>query len=773
MAGADRAIRAATVPVKPPGHPPVEKEVSYESIRPLLKNYCFGCHNEAKKKGDLSLEHLAGESDAVKNQKVWEKVLKNIQSGEMPPDNKPQPSLEEKEKVFRWIETKVFQCDCSKPDPGRVTIRRLNRSEYNNTIRDLIGIHFQPAEDFPADDSGYGFDNIGDVLSLPPVLLEKYLMAAERIVNAAIPEKRPSQLKKFNVDSVEVGFNSRRQGNGWVSLSSTEEDDVSLPYIFASEGEFIFSVRAYAHQETNLPMVLTMRMDNKELKQFQVTTNELEPEFYSVRIKVAPGKTMLTARVQRERAGDRSSATQKGTVFVESVQLEGPIDSGTNQITESRKLLFTCGPEHKHNARCATKILQKFATRAYRRPVTDEELKRLTALVNLGQRDGQSVEASLKLGLQAVLVSPHFLFRGELQPEPDNPKSVHPINEYALASRLSYFLWSSTPDDELFKQSRNGTLKKNIESQVRRMLKDPKSQAFVENFAGQWLQIRNLKLMAPDVTAFPNFDEALRNAMQEETFQFFGHLLRADRSITEFLDSDYSFINERLAKHYGIDGVKGPEFRKVAMSGGGRGGILTHGSVLTLTSNPTRTSPVKRGKWVLENILGTPPPPPPPEVPELKDEKGKELTGTLRQRMEQHRENPSCSSCHARMDPIGFGMENFDGIGAFRKQDGKFDIDSSGTLVTGESFKGATELKKILVESKKNEFVRCFTSKLLTYALGRGLEYQDKCAVDEIMATSKLDGYRFSSVIVSLVKSVPFQKRRGETDSILTADGAK
>jgi hypothetical protein len=351
-----------------------------------------------------------------------------------------------------------------------------------------------------------------------------------------------------------------------------------------------------------------------------------------------------------------------------------------------------------------------------------------------------------------------------LQRDPDNPAAVYAVDEYALASRLSYFLWSSMPDEQLFTLARKKTLKKNLEAEVRRMLKDPKSRALVDNFAGQWLQLRNLKLVAPDKKTFPEFDDTLRDAMQSETEMFFSNVIREDRSVLDFLAADYTFVNERLARFYGMNDVKGDGFQRVSLKGTQRGGLLTQASVLTLTSNPTRTSPVKRGKWVLDNLLGTPPPPPPPDVPLLQE--GGKLTGSLRQRMEQHRENPSCAGCHARMDPIGFGLENFDGIGAWREKDGEFGIDPAGKLVSGETFNGIDDLKTILLKSRRDDFVRCLSEKMLTYALGRGLDYYDRCAVDQITKRLAKGQYRFSALILEVTKSTPFQMRRGEADHV-------
>jgi Protein of unknown function (DUF1592)/Protein of unknown function (DUF1588)/Protein of unknown function (DUF1587)/Protein of unknown function (DUF1585)/Protein of unknown function (DUF1595)/Planctomycete cytochrome C len=600
---------------------PLEGKPTFDQdVAPVLTRFCNGCHSGAKPKGGLALDGFKDEVSVQKNLKVWEKVADNLRSGDMPPPGKARPGPDQLDRVNTWLDRVVFKVDCTgKKDPGRVTIRRLNRAEYNNTIRDLLGIQFQPADDFPADDVGYGFDNIGDVLSMPPILMEKYLAAAEKIVERAF------------------------------------------------------------------------------------------------------------------------------------------------QNPEARKRIMIATPMGRTRMDDVRKVLQTFATRAYRRPATDDEVKRLQRLVETVERNGDNVTDGIKLALQAVLVSPHFLFRVEIDREPNNPEVVHPISEYELASRLSYFLWSSMPDDELFKLAREKTLRQPtvLEAQVKRMLQDSRSRALTENFASQWLQTRNLKGFTPDPAQFPSFDEALRAAMLKETELFFEHVVREDRGIVEFLDAKYTFVNERLARHYGIEGVKGLEFQKVTLKGDQRGGILTQAGILTITSNPTRTSPVKRGKWILDNILGTPPPPPPAGVEELKEGKQAELTGSLRQRMEQHRANPMCATCHQRMDPLGFGFENFDAIGAWRGRDGKHAIDPSGVLPGGQAFKGPAELRSIL-KGRQDAFARCLTEKLLTFALGRGMERSDRCYTEEIAQNVARTGYKFSSLVLEIVKSEPFQLRRGK-----------
>jgi hypothetical protein len=588
---------------------------TYEGdVVPLLDRYCTRCHGGKRPKAGLALDHLKTQADAIKHSEVWTKVVQNLRDGTMPPEGRRRPTPAEVQVVDRWVEKVVFHVDCKTGrDPGRVTLRRLNRAEYNNTIRDLTGVDFQPAKDFPDDDVGYGFDNIGDVLSLPPVLLEKYLAAADTIIEEAF--RSPESRKRL------------------------------LPRPLEGKGNLSFNIRS-------------------------------------------------------------------------------------------------------------------FATRAYRRPVSDEEVGRLLGLVRLARDNGDDREVGFKLACKAILVSPHFLFR--VEKDPPDPNAIRLLNEYELASRLSYFLWSSMPDAELFRLAQEGRLRQPgvLEGQVKRMLQDERARALVDNFAAQWLQLRDLKEFSPDPKRFPDFDESLRQAMRQETEEFFLHIVHEDRSILDFLDGNYTFVNGRLARHYGLTGVKGSTFQKVSLEGTPRGGLLTQASILSVTSNPTRTSPVKRGKWVLDNLLGMPPPPPPPNVPQLQED-GSRSKGTLRQQMEQHRQNPVCASCHQRMDPIGFALENFGAIGAWRTMDGKHPIDASGALPSGKEFKGPVELRAVLKEQKE-AFARCLTEKLLTFALGRGLERTDRCYVDDIVKDLEQGGYRFSRLVLAIVHSDPFQKRTGK-----------
>ena len=751
---------------KTKGGQPTGDAAFQTQVKPLLGKYCLGCHGE-KKKGDLDLRVYTDEASVLRDRKTFAKVIKNLQAHEMPPEKKTQPTPEERELIAAWIQSEIFKCDCDHPDPGRVTIRRLNRAEYNNTIRDLVGVDFQPADDFPADDSGYGFDNIGDVLSLPPVLLEKYLAAARKILHQAIvTDLKAKPLQHFDADALDGTAPGESLGGGIKRLG--REGNIFVAVNFPHDGEYILRAKAYGEQAGPEPARMSFSLDDKELKRFDVKAEEPAPEIYETRLQVAAGAHKFAAAYLNNYRNpkDPDPKNRDRNLVIHYLDVEDTDPSRPVVLPESHRRIFFRQPTPGAKAEVAREIIGRFSTRAFRRPVTKEEVNRLMKLFALADSNGESFERSVKVTLEAVLVSPYFLFRGELQPEPNNPSVVRPVDEFALASRLSYFLWSSLPDDELFALAERKALRKNLEQQVKRMLKDPKVKAFVDNFAGQWLQIRNLKLAAPDKKLFPEFDDDLRAAMAKETEMFFTDIVRQDRSVLEFLDANFTFINERLARLYGIQGVRGDDFQRVSLKGTHRGGLLTQASILTVTSTPTRTSPVKRGKWVLENILGAPPPPPPPDVPELKDGKEAALTGTLRQRMEQHRQNPMCAACHARMDPLGFGLENFNGIGEWRQKEGDFSIDPAGKLVSGETFNGPDDLKTILMKRKRDDFVHCLTEKMFTYALGRGVEYYDKCAVDQITKRLAKGRYKFSTLISEIVKSTPFEMRRGEEERL-------
>lgn len=736
-------------------------------VEPLLANYCYACHGRGKKKGGLALDQHA--AAAAKDHKVWQHILEALRTGEMPPDEEKQPTLDERERIMKWIDFAVFSVDPTNPDPGRVTIRRLNRVEYNNTIRDLVGVDFQPADDFPADDSGYGFDNIGDVLTLPPVLFERYLAAAEKVMSLAILNDHKPRPEKIEVDLFKIEGGPK---NGTTTVSrKIDDNESSVAVELPVAGEYNLKLTVESQKVGADATKLEWKFDGQLLRTTDLAGRKDAKESLKAAVRVdKPGTHTLTMRVMNPLAKpetDKTKPTNRSFTIRQLVFFTPPQPV---KAPPSQYRIFKPGGGQPNLEYSARAIIIAFGKRAFRRPLGANEVERFIYIYKEAGKKGGNFEQSVQTALTAILVSPHFLFRGEVQPQPDNPKASMPVNEWALASRLSYFLWSTMPDDALFAEAERGTLRKNLTAQVQRMLADPKAGALVENYAGQWLQIRNLKLVQPDAKTFPEWDQALATAMQRETEMLFQTIMHDDLSVLDFIGADYTFVNERLARHYRIGGIEGEAFVKVKLPADRPGGILGQGSFLTLTSNPTRTSPVKRGKYVLENLLGTPPPPPPPEVPNLDDKKRVELHGTLRQRMEQHRVDPTCASCHARMDPIGFGLEQFDGIGARRDADEGAAIDPTGQLVSGEKFQGPAELRAILLTKKRSDFLRCVSEKMLTYALGRGLEFYDRIAIEKV--TRSLDkNPNFSNLVVEVVNSVPFQMRRGEGDHRLFSAG--
>jgi hypothetical protein len=734
----------------------------------FLEKHCVHCHNDKKKKADVALHAFKDDASLVKNRKLWARVIDVLKNGEMPPRERKQPLASEIETFLASVKAVFDAADKNaKPDPGRVTIRRLNRTEYNNTIRDLVGIDFNPAEDFPSDDVGHGFDNVADVLTLSPVLMERYLAAAESITQRAIVARLPKPSERW------VGSRYLEPAqNGDVKFRPLDKrgNVLHTPYKITLSGEFVFRFKAYANLTDKEPVKVAVRLNDKEIKTFEVSAPKEKPVVLEVKMDVPRGDHRVFVKLLNPTDGEKGR-----NLFVEWFNLRGPSDM---RPETHRKLLASKAKDKDEQTR---EVLQRFASQAFRRPATKDEVDRLVKLVSAAQKDGDSWEAGVQVAMQAVLVSPKFLFRVEADAQPREDKP-YPIDEYHLASRLSYFLWSSMPDQELFDLAAKKELSKNLDAQVKRMLKDPKAAALTENFALQWLQLRRLKTFSPDAKLFPTFNDQLRSAMLTETELFFAEIVREDRSVLDLIDGRYTYLNDRLSWHYNITDtvgtrgtakpaksggqrIRGSKFVRVELpEGGDRGGILTHASVLTVTSNPTRTSPVKRGRWVLEQILGTPPPPPPPDVPELVENEKAQLTGSLRQRMEQHRKNPSCANCHARMDPIGFAFENYDAIGKWRTKDGKFEIDPSGTLPDNKVFKGPAELKKIL-KDKKDLFARNLVEKLMIYALGRGLEHYDRPAIDAIVAALAKNEYKFSVLVTEITKSLPFRYRRGKEQS--------
>lgn len=730
-----------------------------KTVQPVLGVNCAPCHNDRLASGGLNVSIFSSPTSIAQHREGWEKILRKLKSGEMPPKGAPRPSQQQVEALFQFIQAEFERADRkTKPDPGRVTARRLNRSEYTNTIRDLLAVDFRADKDFPTDDTGYGFDTIGDVLTISPVLMEKYLYAAERIAARAIgadplPEK-----------PLEAEYHSKDK-----AIRRLDRSTIEATHRIEWDGEYIIRIGLPGERAPDAkPVTLGFWMDGKLLHTMPVETKPSKLVYFSpyseeeFRLALPEGDHVFRAGFIDDdfvhTLSEKDAYNPKVNKFLNMIKFVGPFPAKVEKA--SRKKILICDPAS--GRACVEKIIGALARRAYRRPVSREEVAGLMKFVDAARAQGQSVEQGIQLAIQAMLVSPHFLFRIERDPDPLDPEKVHRINDFELASRLSYFLWSSMPDDELLALAEAGKLSAPavLDAQVKRMLADARSSALAENFAGQWLELRNLDVVKPDPQKFPEWGPELREAMKMETRLFFESLLKENGSLADFLDARYTFLNELLARHYGIEGVKGPDFRRVELTTDQRGGILGHASVLTVTSYPTRTSPVIRGKYVLENLLGEPPPPPPPDVPAL-DEQSVGNTGSLRQQLEKHRANATCAACHNKMDTLGFGLENYDAIGRWRTEDGKFPVDAGGTLPNGKSFRNPAELRQLLKEDLP-EFARCVTEKMLTYALGRGLERYDRRTLDDITRKLAASGYRFQTLIYEIVRSLPFQARRGE-----------
>lgn len=734
--------------------------VDYErQIKPLLQKHCVSCHGLKKQKAGLSLEGYGRVDDVRQDWKTWMGVLEKVKSGEMPPEERKQPTSAERNLIIRWLSHDMFPVDCTQPDPGRVTIRRLNRTEYDNTIRDLVGIDFKPAADFPDDSMGYGFDNNGDVLSVSPLLMEKYLDAAEQILDRAIvPATARLPTRTITPSSFRLSGSVNYDGGCCAGFFSGGTATATARA--KREGAYRIRILAYGEQAGTEPARMSLKIDGGEKVVFDVKATEAAPAWYEYELRATLGEHALAISFVND-FYDPSAPRRQGrdrNLYVQMVEVVGPLDE-VQTPPESHRRIFTCAPGPDSSApECARRIVSSFARRAFRRPVDAAEVDRLAALAQDALTRGEPFEQSVKLALAAILVSPSFLFRGEVPAV--GAQGVRPLGEFALASRLSYFLWSSMPDEALLTLAEQGKLRGQLQQEVRRMLQDQRSVAFVEHFSGQWLQIRNLEQASPDKALFPAFDETVRRAMRRETELFFEHVLRGNRNLLEFLSADYTFLNEPLAAFYGVNGVKGDDFRKVSLTGTRGGGLLTHGSVLTLTSNPTRTSPVKRGKWVLETVLNMPPPPPPPDVPPLSEKHADTAAASLRQRLEMHVSDPVCASCHIRMDPLGLAFEHFDAIGRWREKDGPFPIDDTCALPGGDPFVGVAGLRDELLRKHADDFIRSVAEQMLSYALGRGLDYYDVCAVDEICRRVKAQGNRAEALILAIADSVPFQMQR-------------
>ena len=763
--------------------------------RALLDRYCVACHNDRTRQAGLTLQSIDAErvGRVAGEVEAWEKVVRKLRGRAMPPPGRPRPDAAAYDAAAHVIEAALDAAAAVDPNPGRPPIHRLNRVEYRNAVRDLLGLEVDERALLPPDESGYGFDNIADVLAISPVLLDRYMAAAEKISRLALGDAsiRPA------VETYTVPYTLWQEGRMSEELPFGSRGGLAVRHHFPLDGEYVIRLelqRAYGNHIRGLqePNDVELRLDRARIGRFTVGGDGVRapwnavsrPSLYEqtadegleVRLTVNAGTRLVSAAfldraavaegVLEPRPGVSSlaySRDRNAAMALGSIEISGPYDGATPQDAASRRRVFSCYPEAPADeAGCAAEVLSRLARRAFRRPVDEADVEPLLALYDEGRREG-GFERGIQFALRGILIDPEFLFRIERDPAGAAPGAAYPVSDLELASRLSFFLWSSLPDDELLAAAEAGRLRDPgvIETQIARMMADPRSDAFIDNFFGQWLLLRNMRTVAPDPDAFIDFDENLREAMEQETAHFVESQVRGDRSVLDLLRADHTYLNERLARHYGVPGVYGNHFRRVPVAAHGRGGLLGQGSLLTATSYPNRTSPTKRGLWVLENLLGTPPPPPPPEVPGLPDadhpDEARRLS--MRERMEVHRISPVCASCHVLMDPLGFSLENYDGVGAWRTTEDGAPIDVSSTLPDGSRFAGAAGLRDILLGAEER-FVETVTEKLLTYALGRGVEYRDGPAVRGVARRAAADGYRWSSMILGVVESTPFQMRR-------------
>lgn len=804
-----------------------------KDVEPVLVEFCYTCHGDGNAKAKVAFDQFKSDREIVESRELWSKALKQLRAGLMPPVDQPRPAPEQIAKIENWIKAAVFEIDPANPDPGRVTVRRLNRTEYRNTIRDLLGVNFNTDAEFPADDTGHGFDTIGDVLTVSPLLLEKYITAAESIMKQAVPtvaRSAPEQTvegRRFRrVTEKEDGTaevdKERRRGD--LYLSYYEPATVKARPRIEHPGKYQVEVNVSAHEKFVDGVFdynkcrLIFKIDGHELLNREFVRQDGKSFRFDFEQDWPAGEHELSFELAPLTPDEKQ--TRSLSLRIISAVIRGPMNA-TEHWTRTknyerffpREVPATAAERRQY----AAELLERFATRAFRRPVDTETLARLAGLAeSAAGGKGQSFETGIARAMTAVLASPRFLFREEV-PEAGPPDKHPNIDEFSLASRLSYFLWSTLPDDELFGLAREHKLRENLPAQLKRLLADGRSKEFIRNFTGQWLQARDIEAVNINTFVVVSRDERqdpemelkrnrfrelrnkpfesltaeekaeldeflaifrkgrnrfqqyelngeLRRAMRDETELLFAYILREDRSLLELIDCDYAFLNERLAKQYGIPDVKGGDMRLVKLPADSpRGGVLTQGTVLAITSNPDRTSPVKRGLFILDNLLGVPPPPPPANIPPL-DEAANKLakSATLREQLELHRSEPLCNSCHNRLDPLGLAFENFNALGMFRESRPDRVIDTAGTLLTGESFNTVKELKRILVTQRRLDFYRCVTEKLLTYALGRGLEDADVYTVDGIVERLDKENGRPSVLVSGIIESVPFQKCRSE-----------
>ena len=773
-----------------------QAQTSTDRYRAVLDRYCVTCHNERLKTANLLLDRVNVQRVAA-DAEVWEKVVHKLQTREMPPIGRPRPDEATYEALASWLVTSLDEAADARPDPGRsAAVHRLNRAEYTNAVRDVLAVDIDGRSLLPADDASYGFDNIGDVLTMSQPLLERYLSAARRISRLAVGDATMGVVQ----ETYAAAASFRQDDRMSEELPFGSRGGIAVRHDFPVDGNYSIRVdlqrtimsgfiKGLGRFAGTTSHEMDVRVDGRLVERLTIQAEDIAEEL--VRAQLPPRQTLKNELVVRlpVTAGPhvvavtfpRASMASEGFALpmptrsyshreeagplpaVDAVTIAGPYDVGGPGNSPSRQRIFVCRPTGTPDEdRCATTILSAAARRAYRRPVSAADVDPLRRAYERRRREGEDFEAGVRAALEAMLVNPRFLFRVERDPEDRPSGEIYRVSDLELASRLSFFLWSTIPDDELLDLAERGQLTAPgvLASQVTRMLEDRRSAALVSNFFGQWLYVRNLDQLQPDAELYPAFDNQLREAFRRETELFIDSQLREDHSVVDLLRAPYTFLNERLARLYGVPHVYGSHFRRVSLTDDRRAGLLGHGSILTVTSYANRTSPVVRGKFVLEQILGAPPPPPPPDVPSLDEGDGEAARPrTTRERLEQHRSNPVCATCHAKIDPLGFALENFDPIGEWRETDNGVPIDASGTAADGTTFDGPVEFRDALLH-RQEQFVANVTRKLMTYALGRGLGSHDQPAVRQVMRAAAGDDYRWSSIIMGIVDSTPFRMRR-------------
>jgi len=747
--------------------------------RPLVELYCFDCHTGDEPEAGFSFDKVDGAVDFQRHRAAWKKIAARVRAGDMPPEDYEAPTQAEREQLLQWIDARLAEFNCDGPqDPGWVTLRRLNRDQYRNTVRELLSVDFEPAESFPPDELAYGFDNNGDALSLTPRLLEKYLAASEQIASQAV--LAPESLSRPRIEISRDRWEGAHH-NGSENQSLHREGVIDFVYDFPTEGRYLLRATVAGDQAGDEPVRMGLVDAGRIIKTVEVYARHDESEVYVAELKSDAGQqrvgvTFLNDHFDpNERKG---SSEGDRNLIVRKFEIVGPIDSAMRAPPSAHRRWFNEPPsldqwrEAQAWQPAVRTSLERFARDAYRRPAPEAEIERLVQLADRRRLAGDTYERAMQVVLQVMLVSPRFLFVGNVdQPQRDRQGAElgYAIDEFELASRLSYFLWSSMPDRQLLELASEGKLREQLDSEVTRMLRDRKSEQFASNFTGQWLGTRLLGEFEPDEKLYGKFGTKLREAMAREAELVFAEVLRENKPITTLIDADFTYLNGRLAEHYSLPDVSGNYFRRVSLANlpaaaGVRGGVLTMAGVLAVTSNPNRTSPVKRGKWILGDLLGEAPPSPPPGSDSLPVKTADEAPKTIREQMELHREDPSCAVCHKQMDILGFSMENYDPVGRWRTSDDVGPVDASGELPGGQKINGVNDLKKVLL-ARKDEFRNCLTEKMLTYALGRGLEYYDECAVRDINARLEEDDDRIRTLIIATIESQPFQKRRYSVES--------